>query len=110
MRTLRISDQSSPDSTKIGAWLFRHRTSLPLPFAFAIVLLRVGEMGFSWPLVAAGIALTVAGEVLRLWGVHHLGVVSRTRSDRLGPLVSSGPFALVRNPLYIGNVLIWLGF
>jgi len=67
-------------------------------------------MGFSWPLVGAGVALTVAGEVLRLWGVHHIGVVSRTRSDRLGPLVSSGPFALVRNPLYIGNVLIWLGF
>jgi protein-S-isoprenylcysteine O-methyltransferase Ste14 len=49
------------------------------------------------------------GEMLRLWAVRHIGVISRTRSDRLGPLVASGPFGIVRNPLYIGNVLLWLG-
>jgi protein-S-isoprenylcysteine O-methyltransferase Ste14 len=27
-----------------------------------------------------------------------------------GPLVSSGPFARVRNPLYLGNIAIWIGF
>jgi hypothetical protein len=37
-------------------------------------------------------------------------MVSRTRSDRLGPLVASGPFAFVRNPLYIGNIALWTGF
>jgi steroid 5-alpha reductase family enzyme len=36
--------------------------------------------------------------------------VSRTRIDRLGPLIDSGPFAMVRNPLYVGNILLWLGF
>ena len=51
-----------------------------------------------------------AGELLRLWAVHHIGVISRTRSDRLGPLVSTGPFALVRNPLYLGNIALWVGF
>ena len=35
---------------------------------------------------------------------------SPTRSTRLGPLVASGPFALVRNPLYIGNITLWVGF
>ncbi len=50
------------------------------------------------------------GELLRLWGVHHIGVISRTRSDRLGPLIDTGPFSLVRNPLYLGNVLLWVGF
>jgi hypothetical protein len=24
--------------------------------------------------------------------------------------VSSGPFALIRNPLYVGNILLWTGF
>lgn len=45
-----------------------------------------------------------------MWGVHHIGAISRTRSDRLGPLIASGPFAYVRNPLYVGNILLWLGF
>ncbi len=40
----------------------------------------------------------------------HIGAISRTRSDRLGPLIASGPFARVRNPLYLGNILLWMGF
>ena len=50
------------------------------------------------------------GELIRLWGVRHIGAISRTRSDRLGPLVATGPFALVRNPLYVGNIALWVGF
>jgi len=61
-------------------------------------------------MVAAGVVVVVIGELIRLWGVRHIGAVSRTRSDRLGPLVASGPFALVRNPLYVGNVALWAGF
>jgi protein-S-isoprenylcysteine O-methyltransferase Ste14 len=103
--------RQEPDTTtRLGGWLFRHRTSLPLPFAAAILGLRVGPAPASTGLVAAGVAVTVAGEILRLWGVHHIGSISRTRADRLGPLVASGPFALVRNPLYLGNIAIWVGF
>ena len=54
--------------------------------------------------------LTAAGEAIRLAAVQHIGTISRTRTDRLGPLVRTGPFALVRNPLYIGNILVWVGF
>ena len=106
----RISDQTSPDSTKLGEWLFRHRTALPLPIAGVILGLHIGEAASSTILVTAGVALTAAGELIRLWGVRHIGAVSRTRSDRLGPLVATGPFALIRNPLYVGNILIWVGF
>jgi protein-S-isoprenylcysteine O-methyltransferase Ste14 len=105
-----MSDQTSPDSTKLGSWLFRHRTSLPVPIAVAILLIPSGETSQSLVEILSGVGLTVGGEAIRLWGVHHIGVISRTRSDRLGPLVDTGPFACVRNPLYIGNVLMWVGF
>jgi protein-S-isoprenylcysteine O-methyltransferase Ste14 len=97
-------------TTRLGGWLFRHRTSLPLPFAAAIVAFPAGQTSRSAGLVAAGVAVTVLGELLRLWGVHQIGAISRTRTDRLGPLVESGPFAMLRNPLYVGNIALWVGF
>jgi len=105
-----ISDQTSPDSTKLGGWLFRHRTAIPIPLAIALLLIPVCEAPFSWTLALGGVMLTLGGEALRLASVHRIGVISRTRSDRLGPLVTTGPFAYTRNPLYIGNVFIWMGF
>jgi protein-S-isoprenylcysteine O-methyltransferase Ste14 len=97
-------------TTRLGGWLFRHRTSLPLPVAIAILTLRIGEAPPSALLVGTGVAITVLGEIVRLWGVHHIGAISRTRSERLGPLIASGPFAFLRNPLYIGNIALWVGF
>ena len=83
---------------------------MPLPIAAAILLIPSGETPGGRLTILSGVVLTGIGEALRLWGVHHIGVISRTRSDRLGPLVDSGPFAYVRNPLYIGNILLWVGF
>ena len=57
-----------------------------------------------------GALIVASGEAIRLWAVHHIGAISRTRSERLGPLIVSGPFARVRNPLYLGNILLWMGF
>jgi protein-S-isoprenylcysteine O-methyltransferase Ste14 len=114
-----MSDRTSPDSISpdprpvkvhAGAWLFRHRTSLPLPIAAAILAIPTGTGSKGSLLPFAGVATTVVGEAIRLWGVRHIGAVSRTRSERLGPLIESGPFAYVRNPLYIGNMLLWVGF
>jgi protein-S-isoprenylcysteine O-methyltransferase Ste14 len=105
------SQQSDPDTTtRIGRWLFRYRTAVPLPIAIAVLTLRIGETAPDSRLLVAGMALTAAGELVRLWAVRHIGTISRTRSERLGPLVTSGPFALVRNPLYVGNIALWTGF
>ena len=96
--------------TRIGWWLFRWRTVIPVPLAVAVLLVPPGVPPRPTAVVALGVGLVAIGEGLRLWGVRHIGVVSRTRSDRLGPLVASGPFAFVRNPLYVGNILLWAGF
>jgi protein-S-isoprenylcysteine O-methyltransferase Ste14 len=103
--------QQDPDTlTRVGGWLFRKRTSLPVPIILALVLIPAPREWNFGGLAAAGGFLVAVGEALRLWGVHHIGTISRTRTDRLGPLIDSGPFAWVRNPLYVGNFLLWVGF
>jgi protein-S-isoprenylcysteine O-methyltransferase Ste14 len=94
--------------TRIGGWLFRRRTVIPIPLVLAVLLIPGRPQ--SPALTGAAVALVTLGEILRLWAVRHIGVISRTRSDRLGPLVTSGPFAFVRNPLYLGNIALWVGF
>ncbi len=94
---------------RLGAWTFRQRSWLPVPLGMAVVVMRTGEVVGPWPVIV-GVTLVVVGELLRLWAVRHIGTISRTRtSTRLGPLITSGPFRMVRNPLYLGNWLIWSG-
>jgi protein-S-isoprenylcysteine O-methyltransferase Ste14 len=94
---------------RAGSWLFRHRTSIPVPLALALLFIPPAEPSASavgW----VGVAFVACGEALRMWAVRHIGVISRTRGDRLGPLVETGPFAVIRNPLYVGNLALWVGF
>jgi len=58
-----------------------------------------------------GLVLVVCGELIRFWGVAIAGSETRTTEKLAGTaLVTSGPYAYVRNPLYIGNMLMYFGF
>jgi protein-S-isoprenylcysteine O-methyltransferase Ste14 len=92
-----------------GAWAFAQRSWIPVPLAVLLVAVRWQWMRSGW-LLAAGLSIVVAGLGIRCWAVRYIGTISRTRSARLGPLMTRGPFALVRNPLYVGNFLMWIGF
>jgi protein-S-isoprenylcysteine O-methyltransferase Ste14 len=57
-----------------------------------------------------GALAIVGGEWIRLAGVSAAGTVTRRRSRVVQRLVTYGIFGWVRNPLYVGNFLIWMGF
>ena len=59
---------------------------------------------------AIGIPLALAGEVLRCWAVGYSGVTTRSDHLEVPALVTAGPYAHVRNPLYVGNFITALGF
>jgi protein-S-isoprenylcysteine O-methyltransferase Ste14 len=94
-------------SARIGAVLFRNRSWLPVPFVL-VALLAPGHMSTANWLIGA-IPILV-GEWIRLAGVAAAGTVTRRRSRDVQRLVTYGIFGWVRNPLYVGNFLIWMGF
>jgi len=109
---VQLTRQDPDILRRLGGWLFRHRTSIPLPIVLALLIIPAPDSPsvLSTPLSWLGVLVVAAGEGIRLWAVHHIGAISRTRSERLGPLIDGGPFGRVRNPLYLGNILIWVGF
>jgi protein-S-isoprenylcysteine O-methyltransferase Ste14 len=92
---------------QIGAVLFRHRGWLPLLFLGIPLAMPGTTSPFRWDI---GLALIVIGEAVRLAGIAAAGTVTRRRSRGVQRLVTYGIFAWARNPLYIGNFLIWMGF
>lgn len=92
--------------SKLSSTLFKYRSYTPIPF---LVVMLIFQQGMPVSLIT-GFAVAVVGELIRFWGVSWAGSETRTTSEVGGSnLVISGPFAYVRNPLYIGNILIYLG-
>lgn len=78
----------------------RHRSRQFVGVAFLIVLTIVGE-----PIVQLyywGLGTAILGIAVRLWASGHV------KKDKV--LATSGPYAYVRHPLYVGNHLITAGF
>ena len=90
----------------IGSFVFGNRgTLLALP---AVALAAVGKpSAFS---VASGLPLAFAGEAIRMWAVGYSGVTTRSDTVTAPALVTAGPYAYVRNPLYVVNFVTAAGF
>lgn len=90
----------------LGARLYRHRGLVPiLPIAYALWAAEPQR-----PSVAVGAALMIVGEALRLWAAAHLGKTARSSRPRAAKLVTRGPYAHTRHPLYWANFALTLGF
>jgi len=91
---------------KFAQLFFKNRSYTPIPF---LILMVIFEQTTYHSLII-GFIVSVIGEAIRLWGVSWAGSETRTTGNVGGTfLIISGPFAFVRNPLYVGNMLIYLG-
>lgn len=87
--------------------LFTLRSYTPIPFL--LLGLIFGEPTIAS--LAAGLVTSLIGESIRFWGVGHATSETRvTGNVGASRLVVSGPFGYVRNPLYVGNMLLYTGF
>ena len=90
----------------LSSLLFKYRSYTPIPF---LVLMLIFQQSTIWTLII-GFTISLVGELIRFWGVSWTGSETRTTGSVGGTfLIISGPFAHVRNPLYVGNILIYLG-
>ena len=101
-----------------GEWLFRWRGYLPLLF---VVLLLLALRNYSWPfadyfdyMIWARLCfgMSVLGLAVRCVTVGYTpaGTSGRnTRKQVARRLNTTGPYSLIRHPLYLGNFLIGLG-
>ena len=74
---------------------------LRVPCGFLLVAAFAYFSAPSFGSLALGLPLAAAGLLLRAWAAGHLAKNQR--------LATSGPYAYVRNPLYLGSFLIGLG-
>lgn len=105
------------DLERWGRWLFRHRGSLPFLLIAAVVL---GVRGLRYPLASHGLSLAwdlaclcvgLLGVAIRAAaaGFAPAGTSSRSTSGpSASTLTTTGMYSLVRHPLYLGNLFMWL--
>jgi protein-S-isoprenylcysteine O-methyltransferase Ste14 len=79
---------------------FIQRWRVPLGFACALLFAVLARPRLA-TLIVGGI-LSIMGLALRAWAAGHI-----RKNDALA---TSGPYAYTRNPLYLGSLLLGLGF
>jgi protein-S-isoprenylcysteine O-methyltransferase Ste14 len=110
VKTVQTSQQ------RLAELIYHHRGKVAVALFAAVLaclawgrtVLDLGDPLEDW-LDLAGGAIVLTGHALRLLALRHIGPNSRTHDLGAATLVTQGPYAIVRNPLYLGNWLIAVG-
>ncbi|PZU74445.1 MAG: methyltransferase [Rhizobium sp.] len=59
----------------------------------------------------AGVAMALAGSALALYAQHYMGKSWRigAAEGHLGTIVDTGPFSMSRNPVFVGQIVLFAG-
>ncbi|MGI6076386.1 MAG: methyltransferase family protein [Pyramidobacter sp.] len=93
------------ENKSLRAWAFKYRGGIWTALFAVMLFLARPSAGR----IALGLLLVVLGQLLRFWGV---GCIKLYRGEEVKAqqLATWGPYALVRNPLYVANGLLGLGW
>src|SRR4051812_16978272 len=75
---------------------------LRVPFGFALVAAFLWLSQPTWGSLVYGLLISLLGLALRGWAAGHL--------EKNRTLAESGPYAYLRNPLYVGTLTVAAGF
>jgi len=107
--SVAASPVSKPRPKTLPALLVRRRIALSLLLFAGLIASAVlrgvvpnPPLAYANPLSVAGVLLVVLGIAMRSWAAGTL-----TKSTHL---TTTGPYRLVRNPLYLGSLLMLVGF
>jgi protein-S-isoprenylcysteine O-methyltransferase Ste14 len=94
---------------KIAAWLVERRVRISATVFVALIVEDLlvglkphGIFAYRDPIAVIGCLLIFAGLAIRSWSA---GILRKNRE-----LTTTGPYAVIRNPLYFGSFLIMCGF
>ena len=89
----------------IRQFFFKYRSYTPIPIAILILYFSLEHSPY-YPL---GLLMLMFGELIRIWAVSYAGGKTRTRKVGAPELCTSGPYSFTRNPLYLGNMFMYIG-
>lgn len=78
------------------------KINLKLGVVFLVIVVLIYLAEPQLPYFIGGLALVILGELIRIWATGHL--------EKNISLTTSGPYAYIKNPMYVGTFLIMLGF
>ena len=107
---------------KQGDYLFKFRSHLPLVLLLVGLWVKIYQEGFSAGanesivaeiLEVLGIIAGISGLIVRIWTVGYTPKDTSGRNTKEGQLAEvlniTGLYSIIRNPLYFGNYLMWVG-
>ncbi len=104
--TYKVSKTEPQRASDWRKYLFTYRSYTPIPFLLVMIV-------FARPTAVSlfiGLLMTLLGESVRFWGVSYAGSETRTTGAVGGTqLVTDGPYSHLRNPLYVGNIIMYVG-
>jgi len=110
-----VEDRMDPTAgfmPRLRGVFFSRRLEIGLLAVFpAALLVKPDDLfGVYWKLgIAGSLSLILAGIVLRTWAGGCAGTHTGDAEIQAPRLATGGPYAFVRNPIYLGTILIGLG-